>query len=109
DLMIMDAGIIDLRRQPKNGGCKASDPGKEIVGSDHPIMLRGDEADASIEQCLNGIQYVQGRTLADLSLIAYSIESPFGVSHLPLGRLRLRLGGIELSPILYHIGSHLDA
>jgi hypothetical protein len=55
----MDPGIIDLRRQAKNGGCKASDPGKEIVGSDHPIMLRGDEADASIEQRLNGIQHIQ--------------------------------------------------
>src|SRR4029077_15683616 len=77
------------------------------VGSNHPIVLRGDEADASVQQRLDGIQHVQGCTLADPGFVSYAVGGSSRVFPLPLRRLRLRLGGLDLTPILGHISSDL--
>src|SRR5258708_17822748 len=45
-LVIVNARIIELHRQAQTSRRKASNRGQHIVGSDHPIVLRGYEVDA---------------------------------------------------------------
>src|SRR5260221_9135486 len=47
-LVIVNARIIELHRQAQTSRRKASNRGQHIVGSDHPIVLRGYEVDAGV-------------------------------------------------------------
>ena len=74
--MIVHCRVVDRDRQRQGLGREPPDRGEQTVRADDTIMLRGDQADARIDQGLLGVEHVERGALAGLRLIAQLKPEP---------------------------------
>src|SRR6266516_3640006 len=101
-LLIMHHRVVDVGRQAQHLRRQPAHGGKQVIGGDHAVMLRGHQRDAGVHQRLLGVEDVERGALADAGLLANAVERHFRGSDLGLRGGNLRLGRLELAPCLHH-------
>src|ERR1700676_2856770 len=101
-LLIVHLRIVDRDVEAEVLHRQAADRRQERVRGHHTVVLRRDQRHARIDQFLLRVQHVERRALTDARFFAHAIERDFGRIHLRGCGFDLRLGGIQLTPALYH-------
>jgi hypothetical protein len=103
----MHAWIVSRGRQVEYLRRQPADRAQHCIGSDHAVVLRGDERDPGVDQRLLRVEHVERGSLSDGGLPANAGERNFRRGHLRLRRRDRRLAGLELAPRGNGVGAGL--